>query len=316
MEVAPSPNAVKQAIQWMLKLRESGNNITLLQQCEHWRKADREHELAWQRVVALHQDLDLRAIPGAGLALQTLETSQQRLRRRQALKLLGGVALVGSAAWLAKDMDSINTWTSDLATTTGERRTFSLPDGSILQLNTRSAVDLAFTDQQRLIYLKQGELMLSCKSGHPIRVRTRDALIEGVEGNVVVRQEADCTRVSVAQGNIALYPSADRQLLIGSYQEWRVDNMGAHRLDHVDMDASAWTEGLIVTRDMRLADFLVQVSRYRHGYLSCSDDIANLRLSGVYRLEDPEHLIQLLPQTLPVRLNRHTRWWIRLESVA
>lgn len=67
---------------------------------------------------------------------------------------------------------------------------------------------------------------------------------------------------------------------------------------------------------MRLADFLAEVSRYRHGFLSCSDDIADLRLSGVYRLEDPDTLLQLLPQTLPVRLSRRTRWWIRLERVA
>jgi len=90
---APSAKAVKQAIQWMLRLRESGNSPVLLQQCEQWRSARHEHELAWQRVVHLHQDLDLRAIPGAGVALQTLETSQRRLHRRQALKLLGCAAM-------------------------------------------------------------------------------------------------------------------------------------------------------------------------------------------------------------------------------
>jgi ferric-dicitrate binding protein FerR (iron transport regulator) len=82
------------------------------------------------------------------------------------------------------------------------------------------------------------------------------------------------------------------------------------------MDPAAWSEGLIVTRDMRLRDFLEQVGRYRHGYLGCSDEIADLRLSGVFRLEDPEQLLQLLPQTLPVRLRQRTRWWIRVEQAA
>lgn len=80
----------------------------LQQECRQWRTAHHEHEQAWQRVIHLHQDLDLRAIPGAGLALQTLETSQRRLHRRQALKLLGGVAMVGTAAWLGKDLDAVN----------------------------------------------------------------------------------------------------------------------------------------------------------------------------------------------------------------
>jgi len=319
--MAPSSKAVKQAIHWMLSLRESGNDLALSQQCERWRSAEPEHELAWQRVTRLHQDFDLRAIPGAGVALQTLETSQRRLHRRQALKLLGGVAMVGSASWLAKDLDSVSAWASDYATATGERRSVRLPDGSLLQLNTRSAVDLAFTGQQRMVRLKHGELMLTCSDppyqGRPLLVQTRDVLVEGFEGRFVVRQDVDCTRVSVSQGRVALHqPGIGELQWIGSGQDWRVDALGARRLEQPDMDAAAWAEGLIVTRDMRLADFLAQVSRYRHGYLGCSEDIADLRLSGVFRLEDPDQLLQLLPQTLPVQLRQRTRWWIRLERVA
>mgnify|MGYP006151463505 CR=1 FL=1 len=74
--------------------------------------------------------------------------------------------------------------------------------------------------------------------------------------------------------------------------------------------------GLIVTRDMRLADFLAEVGRYRHGYLGCSADIADLRLSGVFRLEDTDKLLAILPQTLPVRLRYRSRWWVSLERSA
>lgn len=319
--MAPSSKAVKQAIHWMLRLRESGNDPVLAQQCERWRNTQHEHELAWQRVTSLQQDLDLRAIPGAGVALQTLETSQRRLHRRQALKLLGGAAMVGSASWLAKDLDTISAWTSDYATATGERRTVHLPDGSLLQLNTRTAVDLAFTEQQRMVRLQHGELMLTCSQtpykGQPLLVQTRDALLEGVEGRFVVRQDADCTRVSVSQGRVAIHhPGTGELQWMADGQNWRIDALGAQRLAQVDMDAAAWADGLIVTRDMRLADFLAQVSRYRHGYLGCSDDIADLRLSGVFRLENPDQLLQLLPQTLPVQLRQRTRWWIRIERVA
>ncbi|MCY1424042.1 Protein FecR [compost metagenome] len=313
----PGAKAVKQAIQWMLRLRESGHDPALQQQCAQWRGARHEHEQAWQRVIHLHQDLDLRTIPGAGVALQTLETSQRRLHRRQALKLLGGIAMVGSAAWLGKDLDAVSAWASDYATGTGERRSFALPDGSLMQLNTRSAVDLAFNEQQRLLRLKHGELMISCSPQRPLLVQTRDALLEGFDGRFVARQDSDCTRVSVSHGRLAIHRPADGQLQwIESGQNWRLDAQGAHRLEQVDMDAMAWTEGLIVTRDMRLIDFLAQVSRYRHGYLGCSDETADLRLSGVFRLEDPEQLLQLLPRTLPVRLRQRTRWWVRVEGLA
>lgn len=313
----PGATAVKQAIQWMLRLRESGHDPALQQECKQWRTAHHEHEQAWQRVIHLHQDLDLRAVPGAGLALQTLETSQRRLHRRQALKLLGGAAMVGTAAWVGKDLDTVNAWTSDYATGTGERRSFTLPDGSLMQLNTRSAVDLAFNDQQRMVRLKQGELMIACNPQRSLLVETRDGLLEGFEGRFVVRQDSDCTQVSISHGRVAIHRPGNGQLQwIESGQNWRLDALGTHRLEQLEMDAMAWAEGLIVTRDMRLFDFLAQVSRYRHGYLGCSDDIADLRLSGVFRLEDPEQLLQLLPRTLPVRLRQRTRWWVRVEGLA
>ncbi|MFV3329050.1 FecR family protein [Pseudomonas sp. NY15372] len=316
----PSANVVKQAIHWMLRLRESGQNPGLLMQCEQWRNAHHDHELAWQRVTSLHQDLNLRTIPGASVALQTLETSQRRLHRRQALKLLSGVALAGSAAWLAKDLQLLDTWTSDFATGTGERRTFVLPDGSQLQLNTRSTAELAFDERQRLVRLRQGELMLTCNPqqahGRPLLVETRDALLEGFEGRFVVRQDADCTRVSVNAGKVAMHRAGRPLLWLTGGQTWRLDHQGVRLVEHPAMDASAWAEGLIVTRDMRLADFLAEISRYRHGYLGCSDDVAGLRLSGVFRLEDPDKLLELLPQTLPITLRRRTRWWVRVERLA
>ncbi len=227
----------------MLRLRESGHDPALQQQCAHWRSSHHENEQAWQRVVHLHQDLDLRAIPGAGLALQTLETSQQRLRRRQALKLLGGVVMAGSASWLAKDLDTVSAWTSDYATGTGERRVFTLPDGSLMQLNTCSAVDLAFHDQQRLVRLKHGELMINCNPRNPLLVQTRDALLEGFEGRFVAYQDSDCTRVSVSHGKVAIHRPGTGQLQwIEGGQNWRLDAQGAHRLAHMEMDAMAWTE--------------------------------------------------------------------------
>jgi transmembrane sensor len=124
----PDPEVVKQAISWMLRLRNNRANVRLQTQCEHWREAHHEHELAWQRVQALQQELSgqLAAIPGAHVAL---ENSPRRLGRRQALNVLSGALLVGSAAWISRDLTGWQRWTSDLATATGEHRSVQLPDG-------------------------------------------------------------------------------------------------------------------------------------------------------------------------------------------
>jgi ferric-dicitrate binding protein FerR (iron transport regulator) len=47
--------------------------------------------------------------------------------------------------------------------------------------------------------------------------------------------------------------------------------------------------------------------------LSCTAQVADLRLSGVFRLDDTDKLLAILPQTLPVQLRYRTRWWVTLE---
>lgn len=315
----PDPQVVKQAISWMLRLRNNRANRRLQAQCEDWREAHHDHELAWQRVQALQQELSgqLAAVPGARL---TLENSAQGLGRRQALKLLSGVMLVSSAAWISRDLIGWQRWTSDLATATGERRSVQLPDGTRLQLNTDSAVDLDFNPQQRLITLVRGEILVTCGAASaPLLVKTRHGLLEGIDGRFAVRQDSDCTRLSVLSGNVAIHTphGADGlSLQVHAGENYLVRQTQATLAAPMNMDVGAWADGLIVTRGMRLADFLSEVGRYRHGYLGCSADIADLRLSGVFRLEDTDTLLAILPQTLPVQLRYRTRWWVSLERSA
>jgi len=317
---SPSPEAVKQAIHWSLRLRNNRANPKLRAQCADWREAHGDHELAWQRVQALQQELSgqLAAIPGAHAAL---ENSAQGLGRRQALKVLSGVLLVGTAAWVSRDLTGWQRWTCDLATATGERRSMQLPDGTRLQLNTDSAVDLHFNPQQRLITLVRGEALVTCGAvrSTPLLVQTRHGLFEGIDGRFAVRQDSACTRLSVVSGNVAIHsPHGAKGLStqVHAGESYLVRQTEAIPAAPLDMDIGAWADGLIVTRGMRLDAFLAEVGRYRHGYLGCSADIADLRLSGVFRLEDTDKLLAILPQTLPVQLRYRTRWWVSLDRSA
>lgn len=320
----PQQKAVKQAIHWLLRLRNNHGNSRLNRQCEQWRAEHHEHELAWQRVQSLQAELsnNLRAVPGAHVALNTLENSAQGLGRRQALKLLSGALLMGSAAWLAKDTPAWQQWSADYATATGERRGFQLPDGTRLELNTASAVDLDYTAQQRLIKLSRGEIIVSCGGAdegapvhRPLRVENRHGTYEPLDARFILRQEHDCTRLSVTSGRVAIH-AGGTSIEARAGQSYLIDQRQVRPAPLLNMDAGAWVDGLIVTRNMRLGDFLAEVGRYRQGFLTCAAEVADLRLSGVFRLENTDKLLAVLPQTLPVQLRYRTRWWVTLERVA
>ncbi|SMQ27838.1 FecR family protein [Pseudomonas helmanticensis] len=320
----PQQKAVKQAIHWLLRLRNNHGNSRLNRQCEQWRAEHHEHELAWQRVQSLQAELsnNLRAVPGAHVALNTLENSAQGLGRRQALKLLSGALLMGSAAWLAKDTSAWQQWSADYATATGERRGFQLPDGTRLELNTASAVDLDYTAQQRLIKLSRGEIIVSCGGAdqgapvdRPLRVENRHGTYEPLDARFILRQEHDCTRLSVTSGRVAIH-AGGTSIEARAGQSYLIDRRQVRPAPQLNMDAGAWVDGLIVTRNMRLGDFLAEVGRYRQGFLTCAAEVADLRLSGVFRLENTDKLLAVLPQTLPVQLRYRTRWWVTLERVA
>ncbi|MDD1011611.1 FecR family protein [Pseudomonas shahriarae] len=318
----PQQQVVKQAIHWLLRLRNNHGNSRLSRQCEQWRAEHHEHELAWQRVQSLQAELshNLRAVPGAQVALNTLENSAQGLGRRQALKLLSGALLLGSATWLAKDASPWQQWSADYATATGERRGFQLPDGTRIELNTASAVDLDYTAQQRLITLTRGEILVTCGGAdegsafeRPLRVQSRHGVYEPQGARFVLRQDSDCTRLSVTSGRVAINAGGTSiEALAG--QSYLINHNHVRAAPPLNMDVGAWADGLIVTRNMRLGDFLTEVGRYRQGFLSCASDVADLRLSGVFRLEDTDKLLAILPRTLPVQLRYRTRWWVTLEA--
>lgn len=67
---------------------------------------------------------------------------------------------------------------------------------------------------------------------------------------------------------------------------------------------------MLYADDARLGDFVRDLARYRPGVLRCAPEIADLRISGAYRLADTDAVLALLQEALPVRVVQRTRWWV------
>lgn len=77
----------------------------------------------------------------------------------------------------------------------------------------------------------------------------------------------------------------------------------------------SWTQGVPTVVDWPLGEFIAELSRYRAGVLRCAAEVAELRLSGAYRLDRIDAVLQNLGKSLPVRVRYLTRYWVTVESV-
>lgn len=311
-----------QAIAWF-SLTQSGDiSDVQLQQLQRWRQSDSEHERAWQRMVALPGMLKTRAQvledPVARSALQ--RTRYVSGDRRLALKALLGVSLLGAGIWRGKDSQWVQGGLADLSTATGERRQHTLTDGTRLWLNTNSAVDVRFDAQERRIVLRYGEVDIltgSDPAQRPMVVQTQDALLRPLGTRFTVRHDdaGSGTLLSVSSGRVAAsVPGGAQEQVVEAGSQAYIGRGGISRNQPADPSTTAWVDGFIVAERMRLGDFIAQLSRYRSGILRCDPDVADLRITGSYPLDDSERILSLLQDSLPVSVQRRTRYWVTVTA--
>jgi transmembrane sensor len=67
--------------------------------------------------------------------------------------------------------------------------------------------------------------------------------------------------------------------------------------------------------DWRLGDFITQLGRYRPGVLRCAPQVQNLSISGAFRIDDTDTVLQNLGKSLPVKVTYLTRYWVSVEAL-
>lgn len=325
-------DVLDQAIHWMVKLR-SGTMDTLARerlqsQLLAWRAAAPVHETAWQELQIVEQGFTGLQIPVSS-AFKTLEIAQQhrqiRHTRRKALRVLGlGVFGIGVGAVTATQQPVIQLvkgFAADYATAVGERRTVALADGTEIHLNTNTAIDVRYGEAQRLVILKYGEIFIQTGKDadvgaglRPFFVNAGESRLQAIGTQFLVQKDAGKTRLQVTEGRVAIRNAS--AIVASAGDTYLIDDAGKTSLiDHSDFDATGWLDGALVARQMRLGDLVAQLARYRRGWLRCDPAIADLRVSGVFQINDTDKALEALVQTLPISLVKHTRYWVNLRSV-
>ena len=194
----------------------------------------------------------------------------------------------------------------------------SLDDGSQLQLNTATAVDIRYSESLREVRLLSGEIFIQTAHDpltRPFVVHTRDGSIRALGTRFIVRCETDQTQVGVQEHAVEVrcadLPDPAVRVEAGQQLSFREDQVGP--LQPATPQADAWTRDMLLVYDWRLADFISEMQRYRPGHLGCDPAIAALRISGAFHLGNTDTILDNLTSTLPVRIRRFSRYWARVE---
>ncbi|MDO7897283.1 FecR domain-containing protein [Pseudomonas citrulli] len=311
---------VDQAIHWLVRLRFNPADEHTQRTFEHWLQQRPEHLQAWRRVEALGDDF--AGLP-PDLARRTLKGSRAGLHRRQGLKLLGVLATVGGAAWLARDYTPLPALFAQQHSGTGERKRVQLDDGSVIQLNSDSAIDSYFDAQRRLVILRRGEIIVNTGADagaaqpRPFWVQTRDGLVRSRDARFLAYARDDGTLLSVQRGAVTVFPGTRQTPLNATVQagsQRLITSTGVAEFKDNGLDPWGWSDGVISARDMRLGDFIEALSRYRPGVLRCAEEVAGLRVSGTFQLANTDQVLALVAQSLHLRIDYRTHYWVTLSA--
>lgn len=309
---------VEQAIGWRVRLASGLAAADEVAACQRWRASDPAHEQAWQRLEFFDGRLGGVAPAVASRSLRRAAVDPARRRALKSLLLLAGsAAVVGSGSFGLRD----SSWLAQQRTSVGERRRIALPDGGWLQLNTDSAVDIVYDPQQRRVRLYSGEMLVQTAPDSARRtfwVDTPLGRLQALGTRFAVRLDGSDARLSVQEGAVAVTPALrdEPAEVIVAGRQVRFDRTGLYGETALDADSLAWSDGYLVARQWTLGRLCAELARYRPGVLRCDPEVANLAISGVFPLDQPEQAIAALQRSLPVRAQYRTRWWVTLVPLA
>ncbi|WP_263143775.1 FecR family protein [Pseudomonas sp. RIT-PI-AD] len=308
-----SAQVLDEAIGWQLCLGSGEADPQQRAAFADWHAAHPEHARAWAQLAGLDRQLAAASATPARRALLRATPTARRLRLGGGV--LGLLLAVALGLGLLERQRPLGDWLADEVTGGGEQRELLLPDRTRVRLNSRSALDVRFDAHQRRLVLRSGEILVETAHGdpRPFVVGTAEGDLRALGTRFLVRREAGATRLTVLQSAVAAQPAAAGTERIVPEGQWVL--MHADRLEPsqpAPLAADAWSHGMLVVENQRLGDLLDALGEYRDGYLGVDPAIADLRISGSFPLYDSDRALAALPPSLPVRIERHTGWWVRV----
>ena len=297
-----SPDTKAEAAAWLVRLHADDRCEADEMAFQAWVAARPENARAFEAVTTLWDVADgLRA--GGATPLRRAVF----LRRRTVLASLGSLVAAGGG---------FAVWTEAYAgvyeTDVGEQKHVTLSDGTEAFLDTNTRLRERYTSTLRKVELDWGRANFRVKPDalRPFVVEAAGQRIVADRTILDVRRDGGRVSVVLLEGQATVVAKAhatSRRVALARGERVIVAENLPIRVDKPNLTPlTAWQTGQAVFESDTLVAAAAEMNRYSTVHLVVNDPaIANLRLSGVYRVGDNEAFAHSVAQLLPVTIEQY-----------
>ncbi len=326
-----------EAADWLV-LHDRGLTVAQQKEFSAWLAVDPRHaeifaelEETWTRLAeARDESPELTQAAAASRA-----TAVPAHTRRRSKLLWWSVPLAAAAAlalvYLAQTpppVAVVDGFATTAETQVGGLRKLTLPDGSLVQLNTDSAVTVHYTTAERRVSLVRGEahFQVTKNPARPFIVSASGVAVRAVGTAFDVRMRPESIEVLVTEGRVRLNDTTDgksllpfavndgAEPLLEAGQRAVVPLAGATpaavaAVPTTEMgQALAWQSRQLEFAATPLAEVVAEFNRYnRHKLVIADPRLATQRFGGTFPVDDTEALVRLLEANFGVVAERGER---------
>lgn len=286
---------------------------------ERWRNADPAHAAAYREVERLWADSeeaakDPRIVAASMRALRLDATGPGRFRGWLMPVAIASAAAVAAVAILPRWLTPAEAPSGTRhATAVGELRDLTMPDGSVVKLDTASVVVERYGGRQRRLDLERGQAQFDVASDpeKPFVVHVGNGTVTAIGTEFQVRTMSEGTTVTLLEGEVAVAAwsatGATYAVRLQAGERLSFDRNGRITSpEPADLRAArGWTEGRLLVHDWRLEELLAEMNRYADVQLRVHDpSLRDIRISGTFRTGDQDTLASILEQGWSLRAER------------
>lgn len=296
-----------------------------------WLALDARHAAVFAELETTWRLLDGARMAGDGVRPDPDTLAPRRrpwVRARWGVGLAAAAALlVGGLLWM-QGRTAARNYSAQLATAVGIVEKHSLPDGSVVRLNTDSELQVRYGAEERRIRLLRGEAHFDVMKDttRPFFVEAGGVAVRAVGTSFNVRLKPEAVEVLVTEGRVRIDDAQRGESLLAPRQPAqppllaageRVVVAAATELPGpaaapVVTVAPAEIERALAWQDRRLefvaeplANIVSEFNRYNRSRLHIDDELlAARRFGGSFRANEPDEFVRLLQSRFDVRVER------------